>query len=277
MSGWWRSCQHPGDGGWLGERVAATDRFSIPSLRARAAPAAGTRRHRDVVTRQSLPEGVLRRHDVRVHRGARHAERRRRLVVAAPLLTNQGIRPAALPGQLGDRTLAELLQLLLVNRGVGLHPRVRALGELAHEVLVGALPPELAPPLVHRSAVGHVADQPRQAGEVDGLRALPDAHEELEGDILRDVACRFPADELLRSPPREGSDLEEEASFGVGVQRGGDVHGSLQLRSGWKRDIECLYLSLRRPTPNGHLRRARRRPPALRGKWLMCTLRVSVI
>jgi hypothetical protein len=199
------------------------------------------------VPRQTFPEPTLRQRDVRMHRGARDAQLRRGLVVGAPLLAHQCVGAAAVVRQLGDRLLAELLQLLLVDGGVGLHPRVRAVGELAHVVLVGARPPLVASPLVHRASLRHPGGEPGKTVEIKRRRALADAHETLECDVLSDVARRFGVDVPPRFLPRDGGDLEEQVGFCLGVQRSGDGHSSLQLRSESTRDISpSTYLSAER-------------------------------
>jgi hypothetical protein len=166
-----------------------------------------------------------------VDRAPRDAEPRRRLAVGESVLADQQVGiPAALRKR-RERALAELRQLLFVHCRVGLHPRMRALRELAHEVLVRARAAIGAPQLIERSAPSNAAHETGETGQVDWRRALPEPDEQLENDVLCDVSRRFGADDPGGAAARDGGDLEKETGFGFGVQRGGDLHGYLQLKS----------------------------------------------
>jgi hypothetical protein len=108
---------------------------------------------------------------------------------------------------------------------------VRALRELAHEVFIVARTAIGAPQLIEGAPPGHAAHERRKPQQVDWCRLLAQAHEELEDDILRDVLCRFGTDDLRRATTSDGGDLEKETGFCFGVQRGGDQHGVLRLKS----------------------------------------------
>jgi hypothetical protein len=124
---------------------------------------------------------------------------------------------------------------------------VRALGELAHEVLVMSRAAIGASQLVEGSPTSDAAHERGEASEVDWRRALPQAHEQFEDDVLRNVLCRLGAYDLRRAAAGDGGDLEKETGFGFGVQRGGDQHGGLQLRSDERR---CHRVPLLMYSPN---------------------------